>query len=324
MCLAIRLEHFGPDHEYTAISYANLAVAQNSLAQYERAEANHRKAIAIWEKKGMRSTDLAETYNNLGMLIMGQGRAAEASDAILEAVAIYDELDLKGSRYANMLNTLGTSLNDAGRFVESERILRESLQMNIDALGDKALQVGANHLSLSRALVGQGKYTEGLDHAQTGYDVFVGVIGESHLFTAAARSYVGDAMWRNGDIAGGRAALTSVIEVQREKLPGSSWRMSQTLFWLAQLDMHVDEPAAAEPLLREAIEFRKMRHNDDSWAVAEVQVVLADCLVRQQRNAEARRTALGRRAQFVAYRRGGGRSHRGNGQELLSQISGRP
>ncbi len=105
--------------------------------------------------------------------------------------------------------------------------------MNIKNLGEHNIQVAANHLTLSRALVGQAHYDEALEHARAGYAIFQSVLGKDHLFTAAARSYVGDAEWRSGDMARGRATLESALKVQLEggkgtggarRRPCSGWR----------------------------------------------------------------------------------------------------
>jgi eukaryotic-like serine/threonine-protein kinase len=286
--LDMRLAEVGPDHPYTAICYNNLATAQSALGKMDEAEANYRRSIAIWEKQGTRNTDLAEGYHNLAIFLEALGRARESADYNRKALAVYRELGLEGSRYANFLNTLANGLNDTGEFAEAESVARESLAMNIKNLGEHNIQVAANHLTLSRALVGQGRYDEALEHARAGYATFQSVLGNDHLYTAAARSYVGDAEWRSGHMARGRATLESALQIQLDGGKGTGWRASQTLFWLAQADIQVGDARSAEPRLRRAIELRLNRHPPDSWAIAEIQAVLGDCLIRLGRPEEAR------------------------------------
>ncbi len=284
----MRIAEVGPEHVYTAICYNNLATAQSALGKMEEAEANYRHSLEIWEKQKTRNPDLAEGYHNFAIFLQSQGRARESADFNRKALDVYRELGLKGSRYANFLNTLANGLNDTGDFAEAERIVRESMEMNIANLGENNMQVAANHLTLSRALVGLGRYDEALDHARTGYRVFESILGKDHRYTVAAQAYVGDAEWRSGRVESGRATLEVALERQSADPGDGGWRASQTLFWLAQLDLHTGDPRSAEPRLRRAIELRLNRHPPESWAVAEIQAVLGDCLVRLGRAAEAR------------------------------------
>ncbi|HEX5133243.1 MAG TPA: tetratricopeptide repeat protein [Candidatus Krumholzibacteria bacterium] len=286
--LDIEMVRHGPDHEATASCYANVAVALNGQGRLVEAEANHRRAIGIWEARGLRHPDLAETYNNLAMLVGSQGRAREMAELNGKALDIYRELDLGGIRYANILNTQGNVLVDAGQYAEAETVLRESLALNVASAGESSMQSAANHLTLSRALVGLRRYTEAGMHARQGFETFRAALGDDHQFVAAAMAYVGDAEWRAGNVEKGQRLLESALAAQRAQLPASAWRASQTLYWLGQLNVSRDQPDAADSMLREAIAFRLDRHPETSWAIAEVQIALGESLVRRGRYDEAR------------------------------------
>ena len=285
--LDIRLEQFGPRHKLTASGYASLAAAQAHF-DLEAAEANERKAIAIWEELGTDRTNLAATYNNLAIKVNSRGDIGEAVDLVRKAVDLYRELGFEDSHYANTLNTWGVWMTQAGDYASAERTFREALELNVSLAGPNTLHAAVCHLGLSRALVGLGEFAEALEQARMGHEKIRAVLGENHRFTAAAQCYVGDAQWRSGEITSGRLMLESGLSLQREFLPLSAWRASQTLLWLGELHLESGDPGTAEPLLREALEFRLDLHPEASWAVAEVQLVLARSLADQGRSQAAR------------------------------------
>lgn len=94
------------EHPEDAVSYIFLGAIQARKGDLVAAEATHRKAISC--PKG----DINEAYHNLGLVLRGQGRFAEAKECFAKAIELcpdYEEALVAHADVTHALNILGQS-----------------------------------------------------------------------------------------------------------------------------------------------------------------------------------------------------------------------
>ncbi len=143
--LAMRQRLLDGGHPDLAVSYNNLAGAQLRLGQFEAAEANYRRDLAIREPHyGSDSVEVSRTLNNLAALYQhwGGDHLAEAGPLLERSLRIREaELRREGRSMGASLRVLATRNNLATqyllerRFAEAEPLYREVLE-GLNALPD--------------------------------------------------------------------------------------------------------------------------------------------------------------------------------------------
>jgi tetratricopeptide (TPR) repeat protein len=101
--------------------------------------------------------ELAESYNNLGLILWERGRLAEAEAAQQEALALKEAADPDGdSLEANFLNNLANVLQDRGDFAGAESNYNTALHIVTKLLPEDHPHVGLVRSHLSTAMRRRG------------------------------------------------------------------------------------------------------------------------------------------------------------------------
>ncbi len=166
--------------QHLAASHLNLGLLLAYLGKQAEAEAEYRKALAIYEKLAADfpavpayRQELAASYLNLGLLLVGLGKRAEAEAEYRQALAIQERLAADfptvpeyRQHLATGHNNLGILLADLGKRAEAEAEYRKALaiqkKLAIDfpAMPAYRLDLGGSHSSLGFLLAGLGKRAE--------------------------------------------------------------------------------------------------------------------------------------------------------------------
>jgi CHAT domain-containing protein/tetratricopeptide (TPR) repeat protein len=143
--VAIRERAFGVDAPVLGIPLINLGDAYLRTGDLERARATLERAISIFEQDRADSTYLTEAVNNLGLLLLGQGRGDEAAAAFerarraVEATAGHDHprTAIVIANQARAAARRGRLAEAVGHALESERVAREHLLLSATGLSER-------------------------------------------------------------------------------------------------------------------------------------------------------------------------------------------
>jgi tetratricopeptide (TPR) repeat protein len=128
--LAIRERIFGPNHFLVGDSLIRLGLTHSRQGRLAQAEAMQARAVDLLRMQEP-SPELASALNNLGSLMLEQGRNKEAETRIREAISIWE--NAKGpddpSVAAGLLN-LGVSLQARKQYNEAGRVLARALKID--------------------------------------------------------------------------------------------------------------------------------------------------------------------------------------------------
>jgi eukaryotic-like serine/threonine-protein kinase len=226
----------------------NLASLLADRGQYDEAEADFRRALAIKRRllEGRSDADLATTLNSLGKLMNDRGRLDQAEPLFREALAVRRAVHGPiHPEVSTALNNLATLLAEKKDYREAGALYEEDLALRRKLYGDddSHVAVALNNLALLRQDEGDLAAAEPL--FRQALAILEKTFGDAHPNVAVAR--------RN----------------------------------LAALLAARGQPAACEEQARPALASLQAKFKPDHWRVADAESVLGGCLVGLGRLAEA-------------------------------------
>ncbi|MER3484289.1 MAG: hypothetical protein C4332_15220 [Meiothermus sp.] len=114
----------------SAVCFGWLAIAEDNLGRYERAQAHYHQAIHLFKRLGDRIGALYN-LNNLALLTLEQGQSEESRLLSLEAL---EQARITGTRSleSEILMRLGKSCLQLGRYPEAAQYSQEALELARD------------------------------------------------------------------------------------------------------------------------------------------------------------------------------------------------
>lgn len=258
--IEMRRRLLGDEHEDLAASLFALGGLLGGRGDHDTAQAVLAEALAIQrETLGSDHPQTGQTLNRLGLDLWENGDAEAAEPFVREALEIRREtLGADHTFVAADLNNLGLISLDRGDDVEAESLFREALAINQRLIGDDHhFNVrGMNNLAI--ALREQGKYTEADSLLRRAIAILRPVTDTSSQYTR--------------ELAGlrSRRQLLAIVLVQ-----------------LGRVYLNQREAAAAEPILREAVDIHQGVFQEGDWRIADAKGWLGECLVALGRHHEA-------------------------------------
>ena len=131
-------------------------------ASYAKAEPLDRRALAIREQQlDSGHPDVAQSLNDLALLLYYQGKYTEAEPLHRRALDIYEkQLDSGHLDVAESLNNLAMLLKAQGKYTEAEPLHRRALKIKEQQLGTEHPSVATSLNNLAVLYRNQGKYSE--------------------------------------------------------------------------------------------------------------------------------------------------------------------
>jgi serine/threonine-protein kinase len=181
-----------------------MAVLDWSRGRTDRAEANYRAALAVFDADPARAADAGAVRNDLAALMSDVGRYADAVPLAQAAVAGARALALDPGVLGARLENLGSALQGAGRLPESEAAYREAIAALEQALPQRtvALAVALNNFAL--VFRDQGRRAEALALFERAVAVRTAAFGEDHADSAGPLTNAARMRVELGDVDGAR------------------------------------------------------------------------------------------------------------------------
>ncbi len=172
------------DHIVVGIGINNLAVALRRRGGVALAEAEQLQREAIEINRSAYGTDHPRTaadMDNLGRILLAQGRVAEAErthrDALVLRTRLLDRNDLEN---AESLLGLGAARAAQGDLTGADSLMRTALAMRIERVGSRNARTANAHHDLGVLLHRQRRYDESEQHLREALAVRTAIGGPTH------------------------------------------------------------------------------------------------------------------------------------------------
>lgn len=228
---------------------------------------------------GTTHTDVAESLNDLGVLLQLLGRYAEAEPIFVEALAMRREL--LGDEHplvAQSLNCLGDLLRTRGDYTHAGTLLRDALRMRQRLLGDEHSDVAESLNNLAIFFKDQGDYANAEPPLRKALATMRTLLGNENMSVTKILSNLATVLWSQGDYAGAELLFREALVMIRKLLGEEQPDVAVSLNNLAVLLQARGDYAGAEPLYRESLEMRRRLLGGEHPYVAQSLSNLGDLL----------------------------------------------
>ncbi len=235
--------------------YQRLELTDKALPLLERALEIGRKLPAPENAR------LAQTLNDLGVLVRMNGDAARSVALLQESLALRTRvLGTPHKDAAVTLSELGRSYDDLGNKEAAERFTREALAMRRSLLGEEHRETATSMGDLGLQLWQRGDLAGAEPLLRRSLEISRKVLGEDHPNVGSAESNLALVIADSGHYAEAEALFRQALDVRRRALGGSNPSLAITLnnlaYPLREQGKYDDAIAALEEALQLAVPAR--------------------------------------------------------------------
>ncbi len=287
--IAIHRQIDAPPNDLTN-SLLLLADLERDQANFETAEPLLREALDLSiSTLGETHDQVATVHNDLGLVLLKQGRIDEALPKYQRAIAIRRTLygNEPNANLAANLHNLAGLMADQGRLDEAKALEMEALEMVQAVMGPDHLYVAYSLNDLSTFYGHQedlGTVDSLLEQAR---HIAEKQLGRMHKFTAMIYYNQAQARRRAGRLKGAQALYRTALEIRQALLPPDHPDVSYSLAGMGMWHLDQNQPAEAEPYLQEAYSIRKNIYPEGHWVIALSHCNLGKLRTQQTRYPEA-------------------------------------
>jgi tetratricopeptide (TPR) repeat protein len=265
------------------------------LGLYEQAEAPLRRALELRRAHYPRGDpEVARSEMHFGELSLHRGDYETARRYLEDALAAFRRDGEHPAEVAALLLDLARLESDQGDPERAERLAREALALQQDALGEKDVQFASTLDRLGSLAYLRGDYASAEDLLRQGLEVRRLALGESHPETLDSLSNLAHVLDARGAAEESTRLLREVLAARRRVLGEGHPEVAAALNNLGSTLSGEGRFAEAEPLLQEAVRIAAAALAPSNVAHATYLGNLAQAVQGQGRAPDA--TALYRRA----------------------------
>jgi serine/threonine-protein kinase len=232
----------------------NRGSIKSSLGDTAAARAEFEAALAMAEAAHAGDLKIAGIQNNLGLLLRGFGRNAEALDLLQQALATY-----RRELGPDHPKTTGTAQNVALVLIELNRL--DAAQPLIDAaLQRNETLYGENSADYATTLIMRGdlrrrrmRFAEAMSDFERARDIYRDTLGAQNIFIAVASRYIGQTCLDQGNATDATAELQRSLELFRSRDPPDPNEIAITLDLMAEAQIASGNTTDAQLSAEEAL-----------------------------------------------------------------------
>lgn len=272
-----------------AATYYTLGQAGRASAQFDLADSNFAKALAIQEARhGVNSAESAQILAAMGFVRWRQGRLAEAESLFIRVVRIDDaSLEPDDPRLARDLMGLGVVYLSQGRPAEAEPMMLRSLEVRELKLGPDNRELASILNNLGAVYYALGRYEDALRYYERTRGIYERTLDADHPNMAAVLNNVGEIHWRLGRLDAAEPLLRRSLAIKEARLSPTDPSLAVTLHALGGVLQGRGDLRGAEAAMRRALELRERAYPAGNNNITETATALASLLHRSGRRGEA-------------------------------------
>jgi eukaryotic-like serine/threonine-protein kinase len=283
-----RLHTLSAQPEVQAAMLSVLSRVQLSLGTYAEAGRLAEESLRLRQTLFAGAhPDVAASLYEVGVVMRRRQRYAEAQDHFRRAAEM--QLELYGPEHPALARSTVelTSLqfNEDGDAAHAEQVLRRVLTVQRAALGSHHVDIPPTLQLLSDVLHRSGQIEAAGELTAQVLQLRRALLGDTHPDLVMAHVRAG--LMVNNDASAATAEEHFRRAVLLQRTLGEHPRLITALLNLGQFHGRTGDPAAAEPLVREALELARRFHIEEPYTIAHAQIVLGGLLFELGQFAEA-------------------------------------
>jgi tetratricopeptide (TPR) repeat protein len=294
---------FGPEHVRVAQTLDSLGVLLSERGDYAAAARTLERALNMRRKFLGEHADVAVTLVELGRVYQDQGFNDRAEP--LQREALHMRRKVLGDEHmetAVSLSDLASVLRLNGDLAGAETLLRQCLEINRKTRGEEHPNTAATLHDLALIAAAGGDYRSADVQFRRVLAMQQKGLGNRHPVLAITFNSLSHVLSQSGRYDEAASALQSALEIVRPALGNDHQLVAIYSINAAAAYLARNEPALAEPLLREGLRIRSQMPGIvpnrrrtllvDDWSVGATKSLLGASLMAQRRYAEAETTLL--------------------------------
>ena len=274
--LDVRRRLGGPDHPDVAESLLALGVLLSKNGEYDEAERCLREALASSQRVlGPAHHKVAHIMDNLATLLEHRGALSEAVATAREALEVRRRVLPAGHPDLGLsINNFATLSFRLGFFGDAERGFREALDLFTRTLGPDHNYTSTSMANLALAVRERGALADAETLARRALAIRRATRGEESPEVAQSLRHVGLILTDRRAFGEAGRVLDRSVALSRRAYPPAHPRLAEALVTWGRLRLEEDQPRAAEPAFREALDIRLAKIGPDAWQTAEARMYL--------------------------------------------------
>ena len=267
----------------------NLGWLSSIRGRSDSAEHYFRRALAMRRQLlGARDPDVTSTMAALATLLQQSGRVADAESIAREVLQVNRTIYPEGhAQIGTDLLGLAKILASRGADPAADSLFREA-QRGFDSLRTENPMLRAQAQNdYAVFLTQRRRFAEAEPLYAATLDLYRARFGDTHFSTDVVRTNLAWAIASQGRHAEAARLYDGTVSRLEAALPVTDSRVGQTTIDYGATLMNAGEHASAERVLRHALELETAGAPPEHWRIVRAQSLLASCLARQRRYADA-------------------------------------
>ena len=196
----------------------------------------------------------AKDANNLGEILISEGRYKDAEPLLLRAVNIHKKVSgPEDPGTVQMVANLAALLGQQGRYSEAEPLMRESLALDEKTQGPQSERTAADVNNLGMLLQREERYTESELLMRRAVAIDEKTLGPEHRTTIEIVNHLGFLLFEEGRYSEAEVTLRRALAAQQKVLGRNHPDTLVTLGYLADIQSRQNHDAEAERLHRQIL-----------------------------------------------------------------------
>jgi tetratricopeptide (TPR) repeat protein len=229
------------------------------IGSLDQAETMLRQAVAIRRKVfGSETPEVAQSLNDLGLVLIAQQKLSEAEEAVAEALATRQKLfGTENADAATSLNDLSAIYREMGKLVEAETMAREALKIRQKLFGNENLAVADSLRNLCIILGDEKKWDESEATARKVLAMRRTLLGPEHPWVASALEDLAWAVGSNGKSVEAESLLREALAMNRRLMGDEHPEVARSLMLLGQRFREQGNLTASDALMSAALSLQR-------------------------------------------------------------------
>jgi serine/threonine protein kinase/Tfp pilus assembly protein PilF len=234
------------------------------------------EALAIGRRSGMETPQLAQSLNELGVLLRERGETAAAVPLLEESLAMRRRLlGDKDKDVAVTLVELGRAHEDAGRNDRAEILFREALAIRREIFGDLHRETSTSKAAVALVLLRRGDLAGAEPLFREALDTSRKVLGEDHPNVGAGWNNLGLLLMGKGEYAAAEPMFRHALAIRRKQFGDRHPSLWPNLVNLGASLIDQGKYGEAVALLSEGLDITRAAGEGQDGAIARLSFQLA-------------------------------------------------
>ena len=276
-------EEFAEWPEEAAMIHETLGRTYDALGYFIEAEVQLRRSLALRRQiLGEEHPLVARSLGLLARCVFNKQELGEAEVLLREAIDLQTRvLGAEDAGVAHLLTELSALLVQLDRFEEAETFARRALDIHLAVSTPDAPGLGSAYWVLGLCLSCRDEFMQALDMLNRSLSLARQPGGHPATYEASLMT-LAEVHEKLGDVDSAESMLREVIDLRRRRLGEEHPALAWNLLCLGRLLVqHRNDPAVAEPLLRQSLAIQRARKGPDHVDTADAQSMLAEALIAQ-------------------------------------------